>query len=266
MTTRARKSAPAWAGAILQEMAHTDPLAHWSNAHISAWQIRIWLAEGKLDVATQWLAERDLSLDGEIPFIHEADYVAMARVLLAQGRLAKATELLIRLQGVAEGGGRYLRVIELLLLQALTAHANADLPRALNLLEQALHLGEPRGIIRTFVDEGPALAQLLYEAIKHELSPEYVQRIIAAFPTVMPEPIAERSSQENEWIEPLTDRELEILQLVAEGLSNQEVSKQLYLSANTVKTHLRNLYGKLGVNSRTQAVAKARGLGIVLDR
>lgn len=250
---------------ILQEIAHTDALAPLVTAQVSAWQIRIWLAEGKLDIAAQWLNENNLNVDGELPYVHEADYVAVARVLLALGRLDSASDLLTRLQEVAEVGGRNLRVIELLILRALAAQANEDLPQALALIEQALILGESRGLIQVFVDEGSDLARLLYTAIKQDILPTYAQRIIAAFPIETPLPTTVQALSEDEWIEPLTDRELEILQLVAEGLSNQEAGNRLYLSANTVKAHLRNIYGKFGVNNRTQAVAKGRSLGIIWD-
>ena len=243
-----------------------ERFAHWVRPQISAWQIRIWLADGKLDDAAQWLNENSPRIDGELPFVYEADYVAVARILLVQEQFDAAVELLTRLQGVAEAGGRYLRVIELLLLLALAAQARDGLPQALSLLEQALQLGESRGIIQTFVIEGPALARLLYAALQHDIEPAYVQRILGAFPVETPQELKAEPSQGADWVEPLTDRETEILQLICEGLTNKQVGSRLYLSANTVKTHLRNIYGKLGVSNRTQAVAKGRALGIIVDR
>jgi LuxR family maltose regulon positive regulatory protein len=251
---------------LLQEMGNTDALAPWVTTQLSAWQIRIWLAEGKLDLATQWLNENSPSIDSELPFVHEADYVAAARVQLAQGRLEPAADLLTRLQDVAEVGGRYLRVIELLLLLAVADQANGDLPQALTRLEQALILGESRGMIRTFVDEGLDVARLLYAAVKQNIMPEYVQQVIAAFPIEMPLSITAQSPSEEAWVEPLTERETEILHLISEGLSNKEIGGRLYISGNTTKAHLRNIFGKLGVKNRTQAVAKGRTLGIIMDR
>ena len=175
-------------------------------------------------------------------------------------------DFLTRLQDVAELGDRYLRVLELLLLRALAAQTNDDLPQALMLLEKALTLGESKGFIRIFVDEGPALARLLYAALQQDITPVYVQRIIAAFPVETPQPTESRLTNEGEWVEPLTDREVEILQLLAAGFTNPVIGSRLYLATNTVKAHLRNIYGKLGVNNRTQAVARARGLGIISDR
>jgi LuxR family maltose regulon positive regulatory protein len=218
------------------------------------------------------LNENSPSIDGDLPFVYEADYVAVARVLLAQGRLDPAVDLLTRLQDVAEVGGRYLRVIELLLLLAIADQANGDLPQALTRLEQALNLGESRGMIRTFVTEGPDVARLLYAAVKQKIMPEYVQRIIAALPIERPlSPSALPSldgsaSSDDGWVEPLTERETEILHLISEGLTNKEIGSRLYISGNTTKVHLRNIYGKLGVKNRTQAVAKGRTLGILMDR
>ena len=119
--------------------------------------------------------------------------------------------------------------------------------------------------MRIFVNEGPPMAHLLYEALAHEISPAYVRQLLAAFPT--PEPQAVEISPAPDldatWVEPLSERELEVLKLIAEGLKNQEISDRLYLSQNTVKAHNRNIFGKLGVNSRMQAVVKARDLGLL---
>jgi LuxR family maltose regulon positive regulatory protein len=152
------------------------------------------------------------------------------------------------------------------LLQALVAQTMGELSPALTFLEHALRLAESKGIIQTFVDEGPALARLLYELVKREIEKKYAQRLIAAFPAETPEPTGVLKSETDEWVEPLTERELEVLQFIAEGLTNREVGERLYLTANTVKAHARTIYSKLGVNNRTQAVAKGRSLGIISDQ
>ncbi|MCJ7701824.1 MAG: response regulator transcription factor, partial [Anaerolineales bacterium] len=109
------------------------------------------------------------------------------------------------------------------------------------------------------------MARLLYEALSQEIAPDYVRRLLAAFPDSESEQPTSPKTQtpEAEWVEPLSERELEVLQLIAEGLTNQEIASRLYISLNTVKAHTRTIYSKLGVNNRTQAVARARSLGIL---
>jgi LuxR family maltose regulon positive regulatory protein len=132
-------------------------------------------------------------------------------------------------------------------------------------LERALALAEPGGFIRIFVDEGPSMARLLHEAPSREIAPDYVRRLLAAFPVAEPEQAdpLKREAPKSELLEPLSERELEVLQLIAEGLTNPEIASRLFLALNTVKAHSRNIYGKLGVHSRTQAVARARALGVL---
>ncbi len=249
----------------MENFAREHDIPLWSLSLLSAWQARIWLAQGKLKLASQWAEEHQLDPDDEPVYQHEMAYSVFARVLIAQGRLAEVEKLLQNLLEAAKTGGRTASVIQILNLQSLAAESAGDTPRALSTLEQALDLGQEEGFVRIFVDEGPAMARLLYQALSHEISPEYVSLLLAAFPT--PEPHQAEALQspkpDVEWVEPLSERELEVLQLIAEGLKNQEISDRLYLSQNTVKAHNRNIFGKLGVNSRTQAVARARALGIL---
>jgi LuxR family maltose regulon positive regulatory protein len=132
-------------------------------------------------------------------------------------------------------------------------------------LEKALHLAKPEGFIRIFVDEGPPMAHLLYEALKREIATEYVQRLLAAFPVTEPEKVASTIAQVDQsgFVDPLSDREIEVLQLIANGLTNQEISNRLFLSVHTVKTHTRNIYSKLDAHHRAEAVAKAKAFGIL---
>ena len=132
-------------------------------------------------------------------------------------------------------------------------------------LGDALSLGEPEGYIRTFADRGPPMARLLYKAATRGIAPDYARRLLATFPIAEPEQTDPSKTQASkpELVEPLSERELEVLQLIAEGLTNQEIASRLFLSLNTVKVHTRNIYGKLGAHSRTQAVARARALGVL---
>jgi LuxR family maltose regulon positive regulatory protein len=240
-------------------------LSPWIMNQMAAWQARIWVAQDKLDFASHWAEKCDLDIDGELAPLHDFDYVVLARILIAQGRLDETSRLLQRLLEAAEAGGRTSKSIEILALQALAFQAGGDSSQAMTALERALTLADRGGFVRIFVDEGPPMARLLYEAASRGIAPDYARRLLAAFPIVEPEQTgpSETQAPESEIVEPLSERELEVLQRVAEGLTNREIASRLFLSLNTVKAHTRTIYGKLGVNSRTQAVARARALGVL---
>jgi LuxR family maltose regulon positive regulatory protein len=232
---------------------------------LSAWQARSWLVKGKLEIASRWAGERELDPDAELTYLHEMENITYARILIAQKQFDEAIGLLQRLLEATEIGGRISRMIEILTLQALVYQAKGEPSQAISTLEQALNLAGPEGFIRTFVDEGLPMARLLYEALDREIAPDYVRRLLAAFPVTKPKGTASIKSQvdQSELIEPLSEREIEVLQLIAKGLTNRVIATRLVLSVHTVKTHSRNIYGKLGVNNRTQAVNRARSLGIL---
>jgi LuxR family maltose regulon positive regulatory protein len=240
----------------------------WTTNQMAAWQGRIWLAQDRLDSASQWAKNYELDIDGELTHLHDFDYVVLARIRIAQGRLDETTRLLQRLLEAAEAGGRTSKMIEILMLQALTFQAGGDTTRAMAALERALALAEPGGFIRIFVDEGLPMANLLYEALTRAIVPDYVRRLLAIFPVVETEQTEASKTQaaQSELVEPLSERELEVLQLIAEGLTNPEIAARLFLSLNTVKAHTRNIYGKLDVHSRTQAVARSQKLGLLPRR
>jgi len=259
---------------IIQKMEKTAQefgVPPWVLNQMAVWQVRIWLVQDELEAASQWMEKRKLFADGkliplrEMNFYSLIEYIMVARILIAESRLDEAARLLQYLLSPADAGGQTTRLIENLTLQAMILQAKGDTTQALSLLEQAFNLSEPEGFIRIFVDEGPKLARLLYEALSKEIAPEYVQRLLAAFPANEPEQMHrnQMQSHESEWIEPLSDRELEVLHLVAEGFTRQEIAAKLVLSLNTVKTHARNIYSKLGVTNQMQAVGKARALGIL---
>jgi len=242
----------------VQNTAYDYDLPQRALIEFSAWQARIWLAQGKLERATQWGEERDFDLNGKLTYLHETEFVVLGRIFIAQNKLDDAFRLQKKLLKPTEAGGRISRKIEILLLQALAFQVQEDTANAISKLENALSLAKPGGFIRIFVDEGPPMARLLYEALSREIAPDYVRQLLAAFPIDEP-----KQAAHSKLIEPLSEREIEILQLVAEGLTNLEIASRLYLSPNTVKAHTRNIYGKLGVNNRTQAGVRARALGLL---
>jgi LuxR family maltose regulon positive regulatory protein len=249
----------------MDKVARESIVPTWIMNLNAAWQSRIWLAQDKLEAAAQWVRERGLEPDKAPTHVSAFEYIALARILIAQGRWDETTRLLQRMLEAAEVGGNTTRVIEIMMLQALAFQAGGDTTRAMDALERALTLAEPEGFIRIFVDEGPPMARLLYEALARGIAPDYARRLLAAFP--MPEPEQDGSpdtqAPESDLIEPLSERELEVLQLIAEGLTNPEIASRLFLSLHTVKTHARNIYGKLGVHNRTEAVTRAMALGVL---
>jgi LuxR family maltose regulon positive regulatory protein len=184
--------------------------------------------------------------------------LAEIRVLIGQNRPTEALARLTPLRQAAAQKGRQGRVIELLLLQALAHKAQDNLTSALSRLEEALVLAEPEGYMRLFLDEGEPVAELLRQGRTQGLGGRYLDKLLTAFRAA-----AKQDPTPPPLIEPLSERELEILQLIEAGLSNQQISERLFLTVGTVKWHVNNIYGKLNVRRRTQAVARARELGVL---
>ncbi|HMR66990.1 MAG TPA: LuxR C-terminal-related transcriptional regulator [Anaerolineae bacterium] len=257
----------------LQLVQQHEVSRFWPLPSATCTQARLWIAQGHLTTASRWAETSGLNrADPLIPFLNEAAYLTLARLRIAEGSLEVAESLLLRLHQAAASAGRGGSLIEILMLQALTYAAQEQREKALAVLAQALSLAEPEGYVRLFGDEGAPLAQLLSQVTKTGLRPDYIGQLMAAFPDLPvtvghfqteDKSILNRQSKNQGLIEPLSERELEILSLIAEGLTNQEIADQTFISALTVKVHARNIYGKLGIKNRTQAVAKARALGLL---
>jgi LuxR family maltose regulon positive regulatory protein len=259
----------------MQEIARDSNLPPWIANQVAAWQARIWLAQDRPDAANRWARERGLETGkesiplNEIDFFSLFEYLVLARILIARRRLASSCRLLEQLLKAAEAGERTSSVIEILILQALTLQVAGNTDQAMGALARALTLGEPEGFVRVFIDEGRPMADLLQEAAARSIAPDYVGQLLSAFPTDAAQQTASSETYStarilnSEYLDPLSERELEVLQYIAEGLSNHEIAVQMYLSPNTVKVHTRNIYSKLDVHARIQAVSKARELGIL---
>ena len=236
----------------------------------AARRTRVWLAQGKLTEARAWAYDRGLSADDELSFLREFEHVMLARVLIAQYRserkersIHEALALLERLLEAAEEGGRAGSAIQILVLQALAHHAHDDIPRALLPLERALTLAEPEGFVQVFVGEGDPMRGLLRHAAAGGVTGDFTRRLLAHLDAPAGAASTLPHSATPGLPEPLTPRELEILRLVAAGMRNQEIADQLVISVATVKRHIANAYGKLGVGHRTEAVARATELHLL---
>ena len=256
---------------IADELIHGNKLQATAYfARVKAYQIRILVSRGELDFATECLRERNLSADDDPNAWWEIEYLALARLLIAKGRQEPSTGynqsasyLLDNLREKAEYSGRFGNTVEILTLKAITEQIDGNESEAIGLLERAIGYSAKEGFIRTFVDLGEPMARLLEIASKAKegMSSEYVSELQAAF-HMKPSPASiPQSPQQNELAEPLSDREVEVLKLLVEGKPNRIIAAELFVSVNTVKTHIKNIYGKLQVNGRAQAIARASQLG-----
>jgi LuxR family maltose regulon positive regulatory protein len=223
------------------------------------------MAQGNLAEAALWAQDSGLMASDEPTYIQEFAYLTVARVLVAQGRHDDATGLLKRLLQAARESKRQGRVIEILGLQALTLEARGDGAGALDTLEQALALAEPEGYVRVFSDEGAPMAALLAALCTRRPTAcsEYTEQLLAAFALETDGQGQAPEGSDPSMVEPLSERELEVLRLVAAGLTNQEIADELVIAVSTVKSHTNHIYGKLGVKNRTQAIAQAGALRLL---
>jgi len=238
---------------------------------ISAMKARIWVAQGKLTKALEWVREQGLSGDDVPSYLREFEHVTLARVLIARyksdrgtGSIHEAIGLLERLLQAAEEGRRMGSVIEILALLALAHAAQGDIPLALVSLERALTLAEPEGYVRIFVDEGEAMRLLIEKQSRnrdHPLS-GYTDKLLAAFTQPVAAPKSAIIPRKSDMIEPLSERELEVLKLLRTDLNGPEIARECMVSLSTVRTHTQNIYAKLGVNNRRAAVRRAEELDL----
>jgi LuxR family maltose regulon positive regulatory protein len=240
------------AAAILEKASQT---AHQKNfthriPEIAAVQVLTSLAQGNLSDASFLAHKHDLPL-------------SQARVHMARGDISTALEVLSRWQQQVEDKDLKDEQLKVMILQAVAHHLGRDKDKAMQLLGDALVLAEPGGFVRIFVDEGLPMAELVSEASTQWMMPGYISKILAVFETEEQKHAGESSTSSQPLIEPLSKRELEVLNLIAQGLSNREISERLFLALSSVKGHNRNIFGKLGVHRRTEAVARARELGLL---
>ncbi len=221
---------------------------------------------GRIEDATRWTQQCSSDMEGNSVLTYWSDYLALAHLFLIQRRYDAALELLERLLQVAETNACTGCVIQALALQAVVLQTQGATAQALLLLTRALALAEPQGYVRTFLDEGAPMMTLLVELVQQKREPNptykpsltYVHRLLAAAGIQLTPQQNSARVQGQSLPEMLSERELEILHLIAAGLSNQEITQRLVIAMSTLKTHINHIYSKLGVNSRTKAILQAR--------
>ena len=231
---------------------------------VPALRARVWIRQGRFGEAFRWVREQDLSVDDDLSYLREFEHITLARLLLARSQgereepsLHEAARLLQRLLLAAEEGGRTGRVIEILILQALAHQAHGDNPAALASLGRAVTLAEPEGYVQVFADEAPPVVLLLRAVARQGTRPNYARRLLAAVGTT------EAGSGAATLIDPLSERELDVLRLLGTELDGPAIARELMVSLNTMRTHTKNIYAKLAVTSRRAAVRRAEELDLL---
>jgi LuxR family transcriptional regulator, maltose regulon positive regulatory protein len=262
------------AGALeaMGEAERVAPRPSLADLTVPAQRARLLLAQGDVAAAASWVEERGLGPCDELTYQRESEYLVLVRALLAQDRPVEALALLERLDAAAAAQGRTGSVIEIQALRALALAAGGDHAAALDALAGALTLARPQGYVRVFADEGASMHALLTQLAAHRgqrttargITPGYLAALVRAS---RPRPAAPRPGRATAappgLVEPLTDRETDVLRLIAAGKSNQRIARELVVTLDTVKKHVSHILGKLGAANRTEAVTRARDLGVI---
>jgi len=262
-------------GRLARELAAKFEVTEIDDRMVEADHAELEIQAGRIEEAVRWAQARGIENElarlrdkGAEPqsyhTVHEREHLVFARLELARGRSGEALEVARLLQGEAEAKGLSRSLLYILLVASLALDALGRKEEALETLTRTLEIAEREGFVRAFVEAGVPMARLLDDAARRGIHVACVGRLLAAFPSAA-DPIrnALDSDSSRPMVEPLSPREIEILKLLSEGLSNKEIADRGFIALQTVKWHTSNIYAKLGVKSRTQAVARARGLGIV---
>ena len=262
------------ASATMQQVVQISERRHLSqhrNAQVEAFRAWLSLKQGDEAAVSRWLQHCGLSLDQEISHLREREYLTLVRVLITRRRLDEANQWLATLLRLAEAQGRAGSAIEILMLQAEALHASGEAKQALEQLSRALTLAEPEGYTRLFVDEGIPVAHMLAQLRRRPPtgqpgSTHYREHLLSLLDGTPDEGAPHPATLQPETyplVEPLSERELEVLRLIVAGCSNREIADRLVIALSTVKWYVNAIYGKLQVESRTKAIARARELNIV---
>ena len=262
---------PAGARDAMDQAVQAAPVPAGLLNTVPAQRARLQVTQGDLDAAVRWASENDLSVDDEPDYPREPGHMVLARVQLAQDLPGRALALLDRLHRAAAAQDRTGSLIEAGVLRALALAASGEESAAVTALAGALNLACPQGYVRVFTDEGPPMAALLGRLVAAQRAEpadcrvplDCLARLQRAFDAGHRGPDHGRAATGPGIVEPLTSRELEVLEMLAAGQSNQSIARQLVISLDTVKKHVTHILGKLGAVNRTEAVSRARHLGLI---
>jgi LuxR family maltose regulon positive regulatory protein len=276
-----------------RQLAAASVAVRFADSVLDAYQARLWLAQGDLAAACRWAEDHDIGTElvpdlppepagSAISFdyhVRKHELLVWVRLLILQDRPAEALAAMEPWLAAVEqrGGPASARLIELQILRALALQVQGELEPALQALARALSLAEPGGYVRLFLDEGEPMLRLLRAASAYHIAPEYVHKLLSASEAMpdgpRPAPVPPPSSsvvrpssptrRSSALVEPLTQREAEVLQLLATHLTSTEIAERLHISPHTARYHIKNIYGKLGVHRRTEAVERARELELL---
>jgi LuxR family maltose regulon positive regulatory protein len=243
-------------------------LSPWFDAIVSAHAARLHLARGEIAAASRWAEANKAALTGPLELSYFSTYLVLAQALVALGRMDEALGFLARLIKVAEAAGAGWHVVRLLVLQAAGLQAQGRREAAREALSRALKLGEPEALVRSFVDGGETIRLLISELGLRMTDIKlcaYADKLLAAFgaDSSSHQPPTEIKNPQSEIVEPLSERELQVLRLLGQDLSSTEIADALIISANTVRSHIKSIYGKLDVHDRTAALDLAHELGLL---
>jgi LuxR family maltose regulon positive regulatory protein len=241
---------------------------------VQALRARVLAAQGNVSMALDWAREQGLLVDDSLSYVREFEHITLARILLTQSAtgdrnsLRPVARLLENLLTAADAGGRTGSVIEILVLQALIRRAGGDPSGALATLDRALTLAEPEGYVQVFVGEGAPMASLLTAVAPRRTGSDHVRRLLDAFArdggtTPAPSAVERMDRHGPGLVESLSDRELDVLRLLASDLDGPAIARRLFVSVNTMRTHTKSIYAKLGVNNRRAAVRRAEELDLL---
>ena len=280
--TRVKLAQRDWEGAqiAIQEAKKLSQMMH-AYVYVRRWvedcQIRLWAGQGNTAEISRWVQESGLSTEDELTFLRDIEHLILARALVALGRgqagslyLKDALTLLPRLLNMTQSAGWIGKTIEVLVLQALALQAKGERESALMALEKGLTIAKPEGYLRTFIDEGEPMVELLQLAKSQGIYSDYVEDLLSVFDVttlvqrqMMPSGGSTSVNGISRMAEPLSKREFEVLRQLNTDLSGPEIAQELMVALSTVRYHTNNIYGKLSVHNRREAVNRGKQLGLL---